>query len=609
MKIITDGLFVFTENWGVVLGILFIFLLGVGITFSFLSLLFKVSRKSDNQNEEPEKPSSAETFSLSLSGGMIALFLGLLPIVLLNLLIKVEPIFFVLLLACLFVLLLYEGKGAVKTAQRAGIPLLALGLILVISITIRLAFLSKLILPPYFDSAAHYQIVKNIITSYKTSTLPTFQSLAGGYYHLGFHVLVAAMSFALRANPGKVILVLGQIILASLPLPLYFLVRRATASEPAAFLTVLLAGWGWSMPAYAVNWGKYPAIASLLPLEFVLCIAYLTVQAPKSRKWALLTLCGLGIGAATFVHSRALILVGFVCISGLSATGWQRLPKRVRGIVFCLAAGGLALVVAQVESQPVLNPAFGPYIKDGLWTMVIVLLLMPFALKRFSRVVFASLVLAALLFGGLFVPVALPGYAGQTLLDRPFVEIILYLPLSILGGLGFAGLLESLRDKVTVIHPKWLKEVSAFLVGGLILVVALGHYDFYPSPCCQLFGTEDAVAFDWLAQHPQPKAKFAIASTVMYVSTSSPRQSDAGADAGIWLGPLLGVETESLPYGSDLSAPGTFTRLCRDGVTDIYVGGMPQSFNAQQIRSRPTWYTRLLSFPSAQIYKITGCAP
>ena len=38
-----------------------------------------------------------------------------------------------------------------------------------------------------------------------------------------------------------------------------------------------------------------------------------------------------------------------------------------------------------------------------------------------------------------------PGYFNLTLLDRPFVEMTLYLPLSLIGGLGLAGLQQYLK--------------------------------------------------------------------------------------------------------------------------------------------------------------------
>ena len=79
---------------------------------------------------------------------------------------------------------------------------------------------------------------------------------------------------------------------------------------------------------------------------------------------------------------------------------------------------------------------------------MIVVILSPFALDKFPRGVYFSILFIFSVLVALFIPIEvwLPGLENQTLLDRPFVEMVLYLPLSLLGGLGLAGLLQSLNE-------------------------------------------------------------------------------------------------------------------------------------------------------------------
>ena len=83
---------------------------------------------------------------------------------------------------------------------------------------IRLGFLANAVLPPYFDSAEHYRIIQSLINM-------DDGSVTTSYYHLGYHVIVAAFTSLTYANPGQVMLLFGQIILAAIPLPIYFFIR------------------------------------------------------------------------------------------------------------------------------------------------------------------------------------------------------------------------------------------------------------------------------------------------------------------------------------------------------------------------------------------------
>jgi len=73
------------------------------------------------------------------------------------------------------------------------------------------------------------------------------------------------------------------------------------------------------------------------------------------------------------------------------------------------------------------------YLGDGLIGALSII-----AFRKYPRLAFSALLTVALLTGGLFIPV--PGSPYLTLLDRPLVEMLMFIPLAILGGLGCAGL-------------------------------------------------------------------------------------------------------------------------------------------------------------------------
>jgi hypothetical protein len=220
--------------------------------------------------------------------------------------------------------------------------------------------------PLYFDSAEHYTIIQGLITDFQTFTFPTYKSLTGSYYHLGFHALAATVSQALNVNIIDTMLILGQIILALIPLPMYFIIRQITKSDFPAAISTLLAGWAWYMPAHAVNWGKYPALLSLLALEFVLGCAILLFRCAKPYRGILAVACAISILLAIFIHTRVLILVVIVSISCVAAMGWYRLPRVLRTILFGLLISILFALIIIIQTNPILNLALDPYRGNGI---------------------------------------------------------------------------------------------------------------------------------------------------------------------------------------------------------------------------------------------------
>ncbi len=199
----------------------------------------------------------------------------------------------------------------------------------------------------------------------------------------------------------------------------------------------------------------------------------------------------------------------------------------------------------------------------------------------------------------------LPGFENQTLLDRPFVEMVLYLPLSILGGLGLAGLIQSVRG--IQFFPEQIHPYAAILVVGIVGFIAIGRYNFYPSDCCNFVRYDDTVAFDWLDRNLSPDAHILIASTSMNVLPSGPSGGPTGTDAGIWIPALTGRNVTFAPFDIDFRSTGTLEGLCQMQVDYVYVGGTTQNFNADQLQSKTDWYKGVLFLPNAQLYQLTGC--
>jgi hypothetical protein len=483
----------------------------------------------------------------------------------------------------------------------------------VVSVPLRLAFLKHAFVPSYFDSVEHYRVIKELVTALETSTLlETVPALTPGYYHLGFHFLASLLTLGLHTDPIDVILVLGQVVLAALPIPVFYLIQRETHSDAAAFFSMLLAGFGWYMPGFAVNWGKYPALAGLLVLELVLSIAY-GIDRKKSgpNQLALAGFLLLGIIVSTLFHTRTLAVIAISVASWLVAGKLSTLPKTFQHLCMGILLTGILVLGKLIQAEPLLNLTLAPYLGDGLPVTIAVLALSPFALVKSPRSFYFSLLFILLVLAALFVPVNIryPGLENQTVLDRPFVEIVLYLPLSILGGLGFAGLLQKINN-IRAIPEKtrsYVRALIAILLVGFAGLILTTRYDFYPSDCCNFVKYDDTVALDWLDRNLPPEAHILIAATQLNVLPAGPSASLVGTDAGIWIPALTGRTVSLAPFDIDFRSTGTLEQLCQKQVGYVYVGGTGQIFNTAQLSEKADWYQRVLFLPNAQLYQLTQC--
>ena len=604
MTALLDGLSVLKDNWWLALGILSLILLGQFLIYSVMKLIFGHSLTAE------------EYYSLGAAGWILPISLiSLLSYMLRTIqLPQFSTLIIIVTLMILAVILFFRIKK--QTTQTSRGTFLVLLLLFWISIPLRLAFVSKAIFPLYFDSATHYTIIKNLMGNMEPSnTTASFQWLGTDYYHVGFHFLAAFLASSMHVEITKTMLVLGQMILVALPLSVFFIIKHETKSNSAGIFAVLLAGLGWYMPAYAVNWGKYPALTSLALIQFVLSGAYLAVQSRNAlstrKNWVLYAMIGSGILISGFFHSRSLVIIGIAMLAWVIAGWWQNLPRLPRSLVFYISILGLLLEIIFMQTQEILNPLFDPYGPKGFLVTAIIVLLSIFAQKTYPRLAFSNILAIFLFLCSLFIPALriIPRFANLTLLDRPFVEMILYLPLSFLGGLGLAGLEQTLTREQA--KPSRLRILRGGTIGvlfsGLILGNALMHYELYPSDCCNIVGRDDLVAIDWMDENLPLDARILISATELIVQSSGSVQGYSAADAGAWITPLTSRVTIPLPYDANLSKQKNFKSLCKMQINYIYIGAIGRSFHAPQLRAHPDWYTSLLSMSRAEVYQVIGC--
>jgi hypothetical protein len=591
--VIQEILSVVTDQWRIVFGILFFIALGQGLVSAVFRRLYR------------EQLTLAEYFSLGLAGWILPISLISILWLLLRFISNSAVSWLILFAGFLIPIFSLFRRKVYIASGRASAKIVSLLLAFVlISVLLRLAFVSRAILPSYFDSAAHYGMIKDIVQNGGVGLLASTP-----YYHAGYHLLAAFLASAFNAEIAKTMLILGQVILSLIPVSTFFLVKQLSSSNRAGIFAVILSAFGWYMPAHAANWGKYPALTSLAFLPFVLSLAYLYVRYrtawPLQRRWLHSATLGLSILILTLLHSRVLIILAILFLSWGIAVWQRRLSLPIRTFLFAVILGVLVWQIFYIQKQAVLTPLLDPYLNKGIWITTPVLFLSIIALKEYSQVVFAGLLSVVLLFAALFVPVQIPGYGLLSLLDRPLVELLLYLPLTVLGGVGLAALEKPLAPLSSwkFLRPEY---IHACLM-GLIVIHAFAAYDFYPSDCCALVGQDDLAVLHWMRDHLPGDVQIGISVTELDVLPSEAFEAYNGADAGIWITPLIERGTIPLVNSSDFGQQSVRDVLCQSGVTHLYVGQLGQSFDPARLRERPEWYKLLFSEEKAGVYEVIGC--
>jgi hypothetical protein len=449
-----------------------------------------------------------------------------------------------------------------------------------ILVVVRLAFLQDMLMPPYYDSPEHYRLIESLLAAQG--------KLTEHYYHLGFHS-ISAVFVTLSGDPiGSVMLLLGQSLLILAPFTVMGLLEIVTDNFRLSWFSALLVGFGWSMPAFAANWGKYPAIAALAVLPAVLLLLHEFFSSSKRSGFSWL-LTGFALVGIFLLHTRAMAILIIVVLAWVLISKFQMylLPNSWFPMIFLLPG-----VFALWSFRGALEQL---YCGDGCILILVVCLLLPFASYYHPRISSMSclILLGIWMASNLLLPPIL-NYYSRTLLDRTFVEISLYLPLSVIGAAGMKGILSLFKT------PLIQKSLSTVLV-----CLALGSFSTHPvsepDRCCNYVHSEDIEAMQWIRTQTTPDA-------VIVIPSFQSRNYRIGTDAGSWVEVLSGRNVRKRSYALDWSTKGALRQSCEETSGDVYAyaGSMPFSFKWVGMDLNDS--LRLVYWQGdTRIYQITGC--
>lgn len=474
-------------------------------------------------------------------------------------------------------------------------------LLVVVILFLRLAFLDDLEFPLFHDSAIHYQIVLDLLRTSDPSSQyePVTELLVDRYYHVGYHSSVAFFYVVLKQviTLSKIILLLGQYFLFVLILGVGYVAKSITNSSLAFRGAVLFAGLGWSMPGYAVNWGKYPALLSLVFICFSLIWFVEAFSKQNEYRSNELIIAGICLLVGVLVHTRSLILWGCIAVAVILYYYTKRPSPRVLSIFWITSV--VLFAVTAVFLDP-LSEALLAYAKNNyLFVSLLASVLAVLGSQKMPRENFTifSFIFTLGSLASFKTPFFFTRFAGEYILDRPMMQLVLFAPFSILAS---SGVVVLLRDKSLISKKLRNQRVvinSLIVLMGLVFISIQPITEFYPQDCCIYMHNHDRVAIQWLSENVTDGYRVAVArrqETDRYVPT----------DAGVWITPLTGIKTSRTDIDIDLTDFQVMSDLCQNDNQFIYVSLVDESFSVEDIQSKPDFYIPEILLSGVQVYSL-----
>jgi hypothetical protein len=478
------------------------------------------------------------------------------------------------------ILLIIKNFIVSKNKTKTLVYVLGAATLFLISLTIHIPYLNKIILPSYSDSPIHYQIIQQILfPSSDAQSKLAIKSILETYYHFGYHGITAWLAVSSNSAIERSMSFIGQVSLALAPLSISVAVFMTTKNKWAALCGGVLASLGWLMPSFAVNWGKFPALAAISTTPIILSLAS-SILDGKSKERATTICFGLLLICSAITHTRAIVLIALFGIT-VFFISLLKLPEKfstrksiVYSLLFLMTLLPLLTNIRTYFSRPMLGIAL--------------LFLLPFAFRSYPKEISSLFVFIASTWAFDFILFLLS--VNFSWLDAQFINIYLFIPLSMIGGLGIAGAMRSIPTKLSLFFPLTLLLFTIYNTPW--------QATLKPDSCCNYYSQDDQIAFDWIYRNTNDKDLFII-------SVIEDAQKH-GTDAGIWIHPFTNRSTNKVVFNTNWEEG--IISTCNSGTSDIYVyaGGHQYSFSSK-ILSNLSWVKPVFERGKINIFKVIKC--
>lgn len=508
------------------------------------------------------------------------------------------------------------GVLAWRARVRLALPPLPLLLLLLVGFALRLLAVRDLAFPPWVDAVRHALITA--VMAGKGQVLfdyAPFLPVERFAYHFGFHVLPASLTMMTDWPLPRLLLMLGQLLNALVPLSVYSAAWLMTRQRGAALLAAFLVAIPFLFPGYYATWGRFTQLTGMLLLPVLVA---LTWRGVRRGGWGGAGLVGLLAAGLFLVHLRVFLyylpvpLLLWLRHRG-RGTRWLAAAGLVGGLLVAPRIGYLmprsapgALLANNIEGY---NEFPIGYLTAG-WERYFVVLALLGALaslvaaargRRWAR---AARVLAAwvaslfALLGGKYI-----GLPESWLVNLNSMYITLFFPLSLLLALPAARLWRWMMRRVASRPaPTLALHGARGALLTLLLLFGAHHQITILNSQTILAVAEDQAALAWVAAHTPPDARFAVNSWLWLGGAW------AGSDGGAWLVPLTGRASTTPPADytasralaaqvsafneravavEDWADPALAPWLRAEGVTHLFVGARGGFMDPAELAQNP----------------------
>lgn len=489
-------------------------------------------------------------------------------------------------------------------------------ILLFVGLVVRLLAVRDLAAPPWVDAARHVLITAVMVENGRTISdyAPFLPDVVRFPYHFGFHTISASLALMSGWQLPRLLLVLGQVLNALVPLAVYTAVwlmsRRRKASVFAAFLVAL----PFFFPAYYATWGRFTQLTAMFIMPVLAAFTWLLLRGAKRWKsgWWIVTI----LAAAMFlVHFRVfLFYVPFAALVWSVSLGRHGRWLLLSGITsFLLILPRLTTLISITEpvqslSRNITNYNDFPFNyynaawdRFFIWLAALLVIFMIAAFIR--RKTWTMLPLTLVLWVWLLFILLAGDYLGlpsSSLVNINSMYITLFFPLAVFLGVVLDQIWRWLK------HSHWiLLSLGYVLVGSLLTAVTLFGIQQQTNILNDqtiLVQPADLPALAWLDENLAEDAFLAVSSWKWL------GEAWAGSDGGSWIVPLTARSSSTPPADytysrelfeqvngfnevatavTDWSAPETAVWLQEQGITHLFVGARGGFFDPAALAKNP----------------------
>jgi hypothetical protein len=446
---------------------------------------------------------------------------------------------------------------------------LALILVFLAALAIRFIMVRDLATPAWVDSVHHALITQLIL---KNGTYPpTYQpylDISPTAYHAGFHSIAASFTWLSQLDLYRSLLILGQVLNALSVFSVYLFAKTLTRRPNVGLFAAIITGFITPMPSYYASWGRYTELTGLLLLPVILAFIQLLLNetAVKKTGW-IIALGAISAGGLFMIHYRVLafmacmVLVYIIIYPIRKESVAERKTVHWIVLIICMSLLGIisilpwfiqtiqsilfpSLVSVNTASIPPFQDFSWSYLTSAFGKQSLVIAGLGLLWSFLKRQRFGIILVLWVVFTFLLANLAALRLPGGGLINNSSVEIMLFIPISILGGYFIDQLIIHWK---ALIPPRLIRTSLGVVVLLTGFVSYLGARQLIPilNPITILSRNADLSAIQWVSENIPSDETIVINPFAWGYGLY------AGNDGGYWISPLAGQPTLPPPviYG------------------------------------------------------------